>query len=148
MKKREGDPWMPADEYGRSLTGIGFNLLYESLDRALEFQSAVLGAKVIYSDPDFAAIEGYGSKWMLHADHTYSDHALHGIATALEGRGGSVELRVYGCDPDKAEAAARELGFTVLAGAMDKPHGQREAFILDDAGYIWVPGVAIPAGAT
>ncbi len=29
----------------------------------------------------------------------------------------------------------------VLAGAMDKPHGLREAYILDDSGYLWVPDV-------
>jgi len=143
MKKRDGDSWMSADDYGRSLKGIGFNLVYETLERALEFQRDVLGANIVYSDPDFAAIEGYGASWMLHADHTYRDHPLHGIAQNLEGRGGSVELRVYGCDPDRAEAAARRLEFTILAGAMDKPHGVREAFIIDDAGYLWVPSLAI-----
>ena len=53
------------------------------------------------------------------------------------------ELRAYGVDPDKAETAARDGGWTVLAGAEDKPHGLREAVILDDDGYAWVPGVAI-----
>lgn len=143
MKKREGDAWMDAGDYGRSLSGIGFNLLYDTLDRAIEFQREVLGATIVYSDPDFVAVKGYGAQWMLHADHSYQDHALHGIATNLEGRGGSVELRVYGCDPDRAEAAAREHDFTVFAGAMDKPHGLREAYILDDAGYLWVPSMGI-----
>ena len=59
----------------------------------------------------------------------------------VEGRGAGVELRLYGCDPDEAEARARQLGFTVLAGAMDKPHGLRECVILDDEGYAWVPSV-------
>ena len=44
---------------------------------------------------------------------------------------------------DVAEAKARELGFTVLAGSIDKPHGLRECVILDDDGYAWVPAVAI-----
>lgn len=30
----------------------------------------------------------------------------------------------------------------ILAGAADKPHGLREAFILDPEGYCWVPTVA------
>ena len=30
-----------------------------------------------------------------------------------------------------------------LAGAMDKPHGLREAFLIDADGYLWVPGVGI-----
>ncbi len=61
-----------------------------------------------------------------------------------DARGAGVELRIYGCDPDQAEARARELGFTVLSGAMDKPHGLRECVILDDDGYAWVPAVALP----
>jgi hypothetical protein len=30
----------------------------------------------------------------------------------------------------------------VLAGSMDKPHGLRECMLIDDDGYVWVPGVA------
>jgi hypothetical protein len=52
-----------------------------------------------------------------------------------------VELRVYGLDPDLAAERARAGGWTVLAGAMDKPHGLRESMILDDDGYLWVPSV-------
>ena len=59
-------------------------------------------------------------------------------------RGAGVELRIYGCPPDQAEARARELDFTVLAGAVDKPHGLRECVILDHEGYAWVPGIGIP----
>ena len=36
---------------------------------------------------------------------------------------------------------ARDLGGVVLAGAADKPHGVREAYILDPEGYCWVPTV-------
>jgi hypothetical protein len=35
------------------------------------------------------------------------------------------------------------MGWTVLAGSIDKPHGLRECIILDDEGYAWLPGVAI-----
>ena len=52
-----------------------------------------------------------------------------------------MELRLHGRDPDAAEARARELGYTVLAGALDKPHGLREAYIVDGDGYLWVPDV-------
>ena len=139
MKKREGDSWMPADAFGRSLSGACLNLLVENIERALEFQHDLLGAVVIYADPDFAVVEGYGMKWMLHADHTYLDHPMHGIATQLAGRGGAIELRLYNADPDRLEALAREKGYTVLQGSMDKPHGLRECYLIDDEGYIWVP---------
>jgi len=70
MKKREGDTWMPADEYGRSLTGLTLNLLVDDIEKSLNFQRTVLGVTVVYSDPDFAVVRGYGAEWMLHADHT------------------------------------------------------------------------------
>jgi len=139
MKKRLGDAWMPADEYGKSLSGLGINLLVNEIDRAIDFQTAVLNAQVVYSDPDFAVLQACGSRWMLHADHTYSDHPLGGSLHPKLARGIGVEIRLHGCDPDKAEAAARVRGDTVLAGAMDKPHGLREAYLIDPDGYIWVP---------
>ena len=111
---------------------------------ALAFQTQVLEAEIVHDDVDFAALRGYGAEWMLHADHTYSDHPLKGSLGGGLARGIGAELRLYGRDPDEAEAKARELGFEVLAGALDKPHGLREAYIIDQDGYLWVPGVPLP----
>jgi len=141
MKLRTGDPFMPAPEYGHSLTGLSLNLLVSDISQALLFQREVLKTKIIYSDPDFAVIEGYGSQWMLHADHAYDQHPIQGLLAGLEGRGAGVELRLHGCDPDQAQTAARAHGFHILAPATDKPHGLREAFILDGDGYLWVPDI-------
>ena len=47
-------------------------------------------------------------------------------------------MRLHGCDPDAAEAAARRLGFKVLVETTDKPHGLREAYLVDADGYVWV----------
>ena len=38
-----------------------------------------------------------------------------------------------------AEAAALRLGFKVLVATTDKPHGLREAYLVDADGYVWVP---------
>ena len=143
MKLREGESWMPADEYGRSLTGLGVNLLVPKIARALRFQTEVLEEEIVYEDPDFAVLRGYGAEWMFHADHTYRDHPLHGSLGSDLARGVGIELRLHGCDPDAAERRARDLGYTVFAGAMDKPHGLREAYLLDEDGYLWVPDVPI-----
>lgn len=143
--KRTGTPWMSADDYGRSLKGFGVNLLVADVAASVDFAARVLGAKTVYADADFAVLSHGEASWMLHADHSYEDHPLHGFVAGLEGRGAGVELRVYDCDPDRAEAAARTAGHTVLAGAADKPHGLREAFILDPDGYCWVPGTALQA---
>ncbi|MBT6094297.1 MAG: hypothetical protein HOH04_05405 [Rhodospirillaceae bacterium] len=134
---------MPAPEYGKSLKGLGINLLVEDMDRAISFQTEVLGADVVYADPDFAVLRGYGAEWMLHADHTYSDHPLKGSLGGELPRGIGVELRLHGCDPDTAQEKARARGEVVLAGAMDKPHGLREAYLIDPDGYVWVPDVPL-----
>ncbi len=145
MKKRSADKIPPVSppDYGRSLRGLGFNLLVTDVTRSVRFATAVLGATSFYDDEDFAALRLNGGDFMLHADHTYCDHPLSGVVASVEARGAGVELRIYGCDPDVAEAAARAGGWTVLAGSMDKPHGLRECMIIDDDGYVWVPGVAI-----
>ena len=79
MKLRTGEPWMPAPQYGRSLCGLTVNLLVRDVDRAAAFQTEVLGAELVYSDPDFAVLSHRGHQWMLHADHTYGDHPLLGL---------------------------------------------------------------------
>ena len=138
---------MSPPDYGRTLRpGIGFNLLVRDVKRSVKFAEKVLGATATYADEDFAVLRLYGSEWMLHADHTYLSNPLSGVISSVEARGAGVELRVYGCDPDQAEAQARENGFTVLSGSMDKPHGLRECIIIDDDGYVWVPGVALQGG--
>ena len=142
--KRSKEPWMAADDFGRSLPrGIGINLLVRDMAAEIAFCRDCLGAMILYSDEDFAAIELCGSVFMLHADHSYSNHPLSGIVAGAETRGAGVEIRVYGLDPDKVETRARARGDHVLAGSLDKPHGLRECFIVDPEGYVWVPGIQI-----
>lgn len=141
MKLRTEEPWMPAPAYGRSLEGLTVNLLVQDIGVSLAFQKDVLGAEVVYGDPDIAVLRFRDAEWMLHADHTYEDHPLHGSLNSDIPRGIGAELRLHGRDPDAAEAAARELGYTVLDGASDKPHGLREAYLIDPDGYIWVPDI-------
>ena len=145
MKKRSPDKSPPVSppDYGRSLRGLGFNLLVTDVARAVKFAVDVLGATSFYDDEDFAALKLNGGDFMFHADHTYRDHPLIGVVAGVSGRGAGVELRIYGCDPDVAEAQAKAGGWTVLAGTMDKPHGLRECMIIDDEGYVWVPGTGI-----
>ena len=140
----QNPPPVSAPDYGRSLRGIGFNLLVSDVPRSVRFATEVLGATSVYDNAGFAALRLNGGEFMFHADHTYRSNPLLGVVTGVTGRGAGVELRIYGCDPDVAEARARALGYTVLAGSLDKPHGLRECMLMDDDGYVWVPGTAIP----
>ncbi len=147
MKKRAPDqvPWMSPPDYGRSLRpGLGINLLVRDVAGAVRFAAEALGAAVVYADEDFAVLRLAGAEWMVHADHTYLDNPLTGIVTEAETRGAGIELRLCGVDPDAAEARARAGGWTVLAGAINKPHGLREAMLVDDEGYVWIPAVTLP----
>ena len=140
-KRRVGDPWMPAAEYGRSLTGFGVNLLVRSIEKALPFQTEVLGASVVYHDADIAVLRFESAEWMLHAYHTYDAHPFYPVITGDAPKGVGVELRLHGRDPDAAESAARRLGYSVVETTRDKPHGLRECVIRDREGYFWVPDV-------
>lgn len=142
-KKRAGKPWMPADEYGRSLPEFTVNLLVTDIARSVRFYRDVLGAEERYSDADFAALRLGRLDFMLHADHTYEEHPWHGELLSRGGRGLGVELRLFGVDPDGIEARARAAGATVLSGAVDKPHGWWEAWIQDPDGYAWAVGSSI-----
>ena len=140
MKKSSTTPFMAAPDYGQSLSGFTINVLSVDLSRALIFQRDVIKAEVLHQDEDLLILRGYGSNWMVHADHTYDKHALLADTEKATRRGAGVELRLHGCDPDKAVASALQLGFKVLDGPRDQPdHGLREAHIVDDDGYIWVP---------
>ena len=69
MQRATGDPWMSAADYGRSLRGLGVNLLVRDMDAALPFHREVLDADVIHADPDFAVLRRGDAEWMLHAAH-------------------------------------------------------------------------------
>ena len=121
VMKRTKQPWMRADDFGRSLPrGIGINLLVTDIAPTEEFLRLVLGANTIHADEDFAAIELLGSVLMLHADHSYLDHEMTGVTAGVEIRGAGIEIRVYGADPDRAEAQCK----TARPHDTGRQHGQ------------------------
>ena len=144
MKKRQGDPFMPPDEYGRSLTGFMLNILVKDMDKAVEFHKKVLNVDVVYSDPDITIVSWQGQQWLIHADHTYDKHTMHGHVQGVQIRGVGAEFRLHGRNPDEAEAEAKKLGYTIMVSTKDQPdHGLREAHIMDPDGYVWVPDIPL-----
>ena len=139
MKLRKTDPWKPASDYSRELIWLTVNLLVNNISKATQFSANVIEAKIIYEDIDFAAIEGFGSKWCFHADHTYDKNPLTNFVNPKDKRGLGIELRLLGCNPDRAEVRAKRYGFKVISKSQDKPHGLRECYIIDNFGYCWVP---------
>jgi catechol 2,3-dioxygenase-like lactoylglutathione lyase family enzyme len=137
--KSTKEPWeIDAADFGKSLTGLGVNLLVSDVENTVRFSEEVLAARVVYWNQDFAVLRNDEAQWMLHADHTYDNHPLLGFVMGQEGRGQGVELQLFNQDPDAAEARAHDNDYIVLAGSADKPHGLRECCILDPDGYCWV----------
>ena len=143
MKKRTGEPWMPAPEYGHSLPAFTVNLLVRNVTRSVEFYANVLQGEVLYSDADFAALRIAGVDLMLHADHTYDDHPWYGRLVADEARGLGAELRLFGPDPDGVLARAIEAGAPIVRPITVRGHGWREVMVQDPDGYVWAVGVAV-----
>ena len=143
MKLRKKDPWKSASEYSKDLCGLTINLLVKDIKHSINFLQKIINAKIIYQDPDFAAIEGFGGRWCIHSYHTYDYQPYMDIIKSSKPKGLGIELRVIGCDPDKAEERARKEKYIILSNAMNKLHGIRECYILDNNGFCWVPSILV-----
>lgn len=136
---------MPAADYARLLRGLTLNLLVRDLESALPFYTDVLGLRLHYSDPDFAALEGgEGVRITLHADHTYDAQPEARRLAAPGKRGTGAEIRLMGLDADEVERRARELGFEVTVPAfVPAGHRWREVRLEDRDGYMFAVGTPV-----
>ena len=136
-----------ADSFGRSLRGLGLNLLVRDVFVEVAFLEAIFEMAAYQPTADFAILT-YGEQvFQLHSDGTYHSHPLLGLLPENPPRGAGIEIHLYDTDPDEAVARAEALGATILAEPLDKPHGLREAYILCENGYAWVPSRAKDADA-
>lgn len=128
-----------AADFGAALRGLGVNLLVRDVRARSAFLMEVFDMSAHQVSDDFAILR-YGSQvFQLHSDQTYHSNPLLGLLPENPPRGTGIELRLFDTDPDCAVARADRLAATILQGPTDKPHGLREAYILDDDGYAWVP---------
>ena len=118
---------------------MGVNLLVLDVMVQVSFLETVFGMKVHQETADFA-IMTYGNQvFQLHSDDTYHANPLSGLLPENPPRGAGIELRLYDSDPEEACTKALAKGGTILQLPTDKPHGLREAYILCENGYAWVP---------
>ncbi len=128
-----------ADSFGRSLRGIGINLLVRDVPAEIAFLETVFAMQGHQVSKDFAIVTYGGQVFQLHSDGTYAENPLLGLLPDNPPRGAGIEVRLYDTDPDNAAERAEAAGFTILQAPTDKPHGLREAYILCENGYAWVP---------
>jgi hypothetical protein len=129
-----------AGDFGRSLAGMGLNLLVRDVTAEAAFLSQAFGMTAHRASRDFAIMAYGGTLFQLHADHTFGAHPLLGLLPEAGPRGAGIEIRLYETDPDQAAAGIAGLpGAVLLQAPADKPHGLRECVILCPNGYAWVP---------
>ena len=134
-----------AADSGRSLRGIGVNLLTRDVAGLAEFLRACFALSVHRESADFAIVAHDGMLLQLHRYTTFGAHPLHGLLPETPPRGAGVQIYLFGIDPDgaadRAADRAEGAGGLVLEPARDKPHGLREATILAPEGQAFSPAV-------
>jgi uncharacterized glyoxalase superfamily protein PhnB len=128
-----------AGAFGRDLRGIGVNLLVRDVRSQVAFLGRVFDMTSHQVSADFAIMVYGRDVFQLHSDATYHSNPLLGLLPETPPRGAGIELRLYDSDPELACQRAHESGATILQPPADKPHGLREAYILCENGYAWVP---------
>lgn len=131
-----------AADFGRSLTGIGLNLLSSDVEGLAKMLEAVFDLSVHRLSADFAIVRHDGMLLQLHADGTYGAHPLLGLVPESPPRGAGAQIYLLGINPDEAIAKAEAAGYTVLEAVRDKPHGLREGTVLSPEGYAFSPAIA------
>ena len=132
-----------AAEFGRSLSGLGVNLLCRDVRAMAWFLQGVFGLGVHRLSADFALISHDTVLIQLHSDGTFGAHPLMGMLPEIPPRGAGAQFYLFGIDPDTAVAQAASFGGLVIEDPAVKPHGLREATILSPEGYAFSP--AVPA---
>ena len=108
-----------ADTFGRSLRGIGLNLLVRDVGVEVAFLEAVFGMQGHQPTADFA-IMTYGEQvFQLHSDGTYHSNPLLGLLPENPPRGAGIEIRLYDTNPEEAVARAEAQGGTILQEPTD-----------------------------
>ena len=125
-----------AEEVGKSLTGLGVNIIMKSPEQTAQFLETVFELYPSQLSPDFALILYQDDIFQLHSDKSFAAHPNYPYLPENPPRGAGIEIRLYNSDPDQACAKAQAYGCMVLQPATDKPHGLREATILCPDGYM------------
>jgi len=134
-----------AVDFGRSLQGIGLNILVRDVPGLCKFLHDVFEVRVHRQSADFAIVSYQSQVFQLHADHTYHSHPLPSLLPENGARGAGIEIRLYNTDPDHAATLAEQHAHesTLLEAPANKPHGLRECIILCENGFAWAPSRAL-----
>ncbi len=133
---------IPAEDFGRSLSGVGLNLLTRDVRALASFLTDTFGLIAHRLSDDFAIIRHGSALIQLHSDGTYHSNPLPQLIPENPPRGGGAQFYLFGIDPEAAVQRAETLGHHVIEPPANKPHGLREATILSPEGYAFSPAIA------
>ncbi|HEX3873363.1 MAG TPA: VOC family protein [Solirubrobacteraceae bacterium] len=119
---------------------LGWVIVYvEHPTRASAFYQEAFGLPGEFAAPDgsYAQLDT-GSTKLAFASYALGQKNFAGGVRPASGDGPppNVEITLVADDVDAALARALEAGCALLAGAQDKPHGQRVAFVRDPFGTL------------
>lgn len=128
---------------GRSLKGVGLNLLTRDAAALAQFLADVFDLEILRSSRDFALVRHQGDLIQLHSDAAFAGHPLLDMLPENRPRGAGVQVYLFDTDPDLAATRAVEHGGFLLEPPRDKPHGLREATILSPEGHAFTAAKAL-----
>ena len=104
-----------AEEFGKSLTGLGVNIIVKSPEQTAQFSETVFELYPSQLGADFALILYQDDIFQLHSDKSFAAHPSYPHLPENPPRGTGIELRLYNSDPDQACTKAQAYGCMVLA---------------------------------
>ncbi len=118
---------------------LGWTIVYvEDPVAASAFYERAFGLRPEFAAPDgsYAQLDTGQTKLAFAAYSLGEGNFPGGVARPDAARPGNVELALVSPDVDGATAHAIETGCTSLADPIDKPHGQRVAYVRDPFGTL------------
>ena len=125
---------------------LGWTIVYvDEPVAASAFYAATFGLTPEFADPTnrYAQMDTGQTKLAFAAYRLGEENFPGGVARPAGGQPTNVEIALATTDVDGATRAAVAAGCTLLADPVDKPHGQRVAFLRDPFGTLVEIGTPI-----
>ena len=112
---------------GRSLRGVGVNILTRDAGALARFVAGVFDLPLVRASADFALVRHGDDLMQFHSDAAFAGHPLQGLLPENPPRGAGVQVYLFHTDPDAAAARAEAAGGGGGGGARGRALRPRRA---------------------